>query len=1071
MLRSVKRSLLIISLLACVCGFARADDFNAWQDPTISGLNRLPARATLFSYPDIESARQQPREESGRFASLNGEWDFAWYAKPGDVPETLGTPDYSPDWKKIPVPSNWEMHGYGTPIYTNSVYPFPVDPPRIAPEDNPIGIYKRSFDVPESFEGQQVLLHFGGVSSAYRVWVNGKFIGYAEDSCLPSEFDVTEYLQPADNELLVQVWRWCDGSYLEDQDHWRMSGIHREVLLLARPKQGIEDIATAPRQIDGDNWAMDVRPTMRALDDASAESLEVVSQIFDADGNEVASNVISAKAIINEFYPQRENVPFGNVISMNVENPRLWSDEDPYLYQLIVSLRKKDGGEVLSAYPINVGFRSVEVDAEGVFRVNGEPVLLYGVNRHDHSAVNGKTVTREDMELDILTMKRFNINAVRTAHYPNDPYIYHLCDKHGLYVIDEANVESHGVRGLLTNQPEWAMSFVERAVRMVERDRNHPSIVIWSLGNETGQGPAHAAMAGWIRDADPTRLIHYEGASSVVTDPEYIPMNDSENYDQSVRYNGNPYDPAWVDVISRMYPSVAQLKDMVEYAHDKQLARPIMPCEYSHAMGNSLGNFDEYWDLIRSEPRLMGGFVWDYRDQGVLKKNDEGELFLAYGGDFGDTPNTGPFCLNGIVDSYGQPKPQTWQVKKSHQPIGTSWGDDPLKVTVDNRYCFSTLDHIQGIAEVLEDGVMVAKTLLSPDGILPQSETEMTLPLSKPTIKPGKEYVVRVIWTLKTATSWAPAGHVIAFDEYVTDWSADAANDAAEAVAEKIDVSDDMISYTSGDSVYKISRSTGFLESLTRDGKELLASPLRPNFWRVMTDNDKMGARLKAPEAYAQWPWKQINDEFTFDSVEVLEGDKQLQIVAKAARPAVGASDITLTYTFAVDGGFNISLAMQRLDDSPLLPRFGLTVGLVDGYQMAEFYGRGSRETQWDRKSGTPLAFNKTKLHNLHYDYARPQENGARVDTRWLTLAGSNVPKLEIEGHPQFDFSLWPYTAETLAAAGHPYDLKEAGFWTLQIDLRQMGVGGDDSWTTKALPMEQYRLESLGDRLELKLSL
>lgn len=1059
-------TLLVAASLAVM---GQSVDFNAWQDPLISGINRLPARATLYSHPSAESALTKTREESGRFLSLNGEWDFAWYPKPGDVPASVGTAGYQPEWKKIPVPSNWEMHGYGTPIYTNSVYPFKVDPPFINDHDNPVGIYQRSFDRPAGYEDQQVILHLGGVSSAYRVWVNDTFVGYAEDTCLPSEFDVTKLLQHNDNKLVVQVWRWCDGSYFEDQDHWRMSGIHREVLLLARPKQGIDDIATAPRQIDENKWALDIRPTMHGLDLENADRFTVRATLLDHARAPVGGGEISAKAVVNEFYPQRENVAFGNLLSLEVEAPRLWSDEDPYLYTLLVALHEDGQKEPLSVYPINIGFRSVEVSEDGVFLVNGEPVLLYGVNRHDHSAENGKTVTRRDMEKDILTMKRFNINAVRTAHYPNDPYIYDLCDKHGLYVIDEANVESHGVRGLLTNQAEWTPMMLERITRMVERDRNHPSIVIWSLGNEAGQGPGHAAMAGWVKEEDPTRLVHYEGASSVRSAPGFINQSQKPEYDQSVRYNGNPYDPSWVDVISRMYPSVAQLKGMVDYQNENQLKRPIMPCEYSHAMGNSLGNFDEYWELIRSEPRLMGGFVWDYRDQGVLKENDNGETFLAYGGDFGDTPNTGPFCLNGIVDSFGNPKPQTWQVKKSHQPIAVTWNGDAFTATVENRFYFQDLSKYKAVAQILENGEVIATETFTVDNLAPQSSKAVKLPLSKPEIKSGREYLVRVLFTLANASTWGSRGHVVAFDEFVTDWKADAQDNVVEEREVALQTSEDAYTVQIGDDSYTVSRESGFLTSLVR-GTEILESPLRPNFWRAMTDNDKMGASLKAPEAYAQWPWKAVHEKLQFNSVTAVETDSGVEIIALTKLPEVGVEELKLVYSVSKSGQFDVELTMVRGDESPLLPRFGITFGLDEGYEEAEFYGRGSRETQWDRKSGTPLALTTSKLEKLHYDYARPQENGTRTDTRFLHVSGEGLQGLHFIGSPTFDFSVWPYTQEILSSAAHPYDLKSAGYWTFNIDLRQMGIGGDDSWTTKALPMEKYRLESLGRTLEFKLT-
>jgi len=1048
--------LLLLGTSALI-GSLFGEKFTAYQDPAISGLNRLPARATSYSFASEEKATTLDRSNSSRFASLDGEWDFVWYPKPADVPGSVGTAEFTPEWKAIPVPSNWEMHGYGTPIYTNVTYPFPVNPPLIDENDNPVGVYQRSFDLPSGFAGQQVVLHFGGVTSAYRVWLNDEFVGYAEDSRLPSEFDISGVAKASGNKLTVQVWRWSDGSYLEDQDHWRMSGIHREVTLMARPKMGFADLAVRTTRTEGADWRLDLRPQMQTLEKANWDDFEVRSRLLDAEGKEVASHKIGAGAIAKEWLPQRENVAFGSLISIPVSAPKLWSAEKPHLYTLLVSLFK--GEELIECNPIRVGFREISYDEKGQLLVNGQAVLIYGVNRHDHSSTGGKMVTREEIEKDVLTMKRFNVNAVRTAHYPNDPYFYELCDIHGLYVCDEANLETHGVRALLTNRSEWASAFLERGLRMVKRDRNHPSIIMWSLGNESGQGPNHAAMASWMKEIDPTRLIHYEGASSDPAHPSFVPQNDKERYTASVRYGGNPYDPKWVDVISRMYPSVAQLKEMLTTSPG---TRPILPCEYAHAMGNSLGNFKEYWDLIREEPRLIGGFVWDYRDQGVWKSLPDGRKFLAYGGDFEDTPNDGNFCLNGVVDSDGNPKPATWELKKAHQPVGVNWLDEN-QVEIHNRHFFTSLQHLKGNVIYLADGVEQSRLALELPDLAAGEKVTLTLPRGPAAETLGREWVARLEWTLIESTPWAEAGHLVAFEEKVL-FREESPQAPGEPVAVTITETEDHFIIKQVERESMVSKADGSLTSMKLGGEELIASPLKPHFWRALTDNDRQSIKPKY-EKLPQWLWKDALANAEIQSV-AQEGD---HIVASMNLPTV-QSWLAVRYRPSAGGKLTLSMKLVRANLDTLLPRFGITAGLTSKYTDASFYGRGRVETQWDRKSGTPLEFLEVPIEDLHYDYARPQENGTRTDVRYLELRGEGAPDLIFSHYPHFDFSLWPYTEESLSEASHPTDLQDAGYWTLNLDKRQMGVGGDDSWSPKALPMEKYRMESFGEEINFEVT-
>ncbi len=645
---------------------------NDWENPEINGLNREPARATMFSYSSEDDAKTCDRKKSDRILSLDGTWDFYFSPTPEGAPNNFYEFRVK-DWDTIEVPSNWELKGYGTAIYTNIKYPFKVNPPYIDHSDDPVGCYQRSFVIPDSWKDMQITLHFGGVSSAFYVWVNGKFVGYGEDSMLPSEFNITDKVIKGENIISVKVYRWSDGSYLEDQDHWRLSGIQREVMVLAEPKIRISDFFVQTR-LDSEykNASLQIRPRIQNKYHKDLEGISLEAMLYDPDGKDVLNQPMKrdVSGIVNEVYPRLDNVKFA-LMEAEVINPLKWTAETPNLYTLVFSL-KDDEGKLLEAKSVYVGFRSIETNSEGQILINGRPIVIYGVNRHEHDPYNGKVVSKEDMLKDILLMKRFNINAVRTSHYPNNPEWYDLCDEYGIYVLDEANLETHGLGGYLSNQPEWNNAFMERAIRMVERDKNHPSIIIWSLGNESGRGPNHAAMAGWIKDYDFTRLIHYEPAQGDPSKPGYINPGEPGYPDRSITLKENPVDQAWVDVLGRFYPTPSMAQEVAEQPGDN---RPIIFSEYAHSMGNSTGNLKELWDVFRSEKRIAGGFIWDWIDQGIIKTDKDGKKYYAYGGDFGDKINDGDFCINGITFPDHTPKPALYEAKKVFQPIYISAKD------------------------------------------------------------------------------------------------------------------------------------------------------------------------------------------------------------------------------------------------------------------------------------------------------------------------------------------------------------------------------------------------------------
>ncbi len=1058
---SIASFILCFTLPAIAAGQSALDYQRApeYQTPTINGRYRLRARSTAFTFDSVEKAKTFDRTQSGYFQSLNGDWKFAFAPKPADAIADFQAEDFDVSgWKEIDVPSNWEVRGYGRPIYTNSKYPFKVDPPFIDPADNPVGQYVRTFEIPDAWDGRQIVLHFGGVYSAYYVWVNGQLAGYAEDSCLPSEFDISGLLKKGTNKVAVKAFRWADGSYLEDQDHWRLSGIYREVFLEARPRQGFEDISIRTKRLgDSDDWQLQIRPRLRRDDAENYQGDYLQFELLSGDETVGEPIVVDSKRVLNENWPQREKPPFA-IAKTKVASPKLWSAESPTLYTLTCELIDKDGA-VKDATAIRVGFRSVDLTGN-VFRVNGKQVKLIGVNRHDHDHLNGKALDRDDLRRDVELMKQLNFNSVRTSHYPNDPYFYDLCDEIGLYVMDEANCESHGVKGLLTNDPDWASSYLERAVRMVERDKNHPSIVIWSLGNESGMGAGHAAMSGWIKDADPTRPVHYEGASAVIEDPRYIPFDDRKRYTQKVRYNGNPTDDFYVDMLSRMYPSVEQLKDMLKADNGD---RPIVMCEYAHAMGNSLGNLDDYWELIRSEDRLIGGYIWDWIDQGLLKTADDGSAFFAYGGDYGDQPNSSNFCINGVIASDRTLKPGSLQCKYVFQPVQVEMNEDGT-ATIKNRFDFTNLSAVEGSYQVLKDGAVESAGQLPAIELAPQSEAPFELPTFEK--EEGHEYFVNVMFKFKESPNWVSEDQIIARNQLVLGDLPETARPLPIQSVEKTETETGIELSSGGTSIF-VDAKTGFLSKWTVDGKDIISSPIKPNFWRAVTDNDRIGGKLLKR---ASKDWMTAIE----DASAVMVGDsgeEEKEFISVMYWCEKVKARLYAVYFIGESGELVIDYKLKRKEGSPLMPRFGLQFTVPKSLSDVQYYGRGPFENYADRKSGALIRRYKSASDGLITDYVRPQENGNHTDCRWMKIGGGDRTITATAVSPAvFNFSVWPYSFDNLKTALHTNDLKPSEDLTVNLDYGQMGVGGDNSWTDKALPLEKNRLTEGSIRWLIKLT-
>jgi len=1005
-----------------------------WEDPEVHGWQRLPMGNTSYSFPSVEMALSGEREASDRVRQLNGPWRFSFAPAPDQVPEGFHRENFQDsDWDTVPVPSNWELEGYGTAIYTNIPYPFvPVRPPYM-PQENPTGCYRKTFTVPSNWQGMEVHLQFGGVSSAYYVWVNGNMVGYSEDSRLPAAFNITSQLRfGEENTVAVKVLRWSDGSYLEDQDHWRLSGIHREVLLLAQPKTYLRDFfVKAGLDATYRDGILQVRPRLNHSNPELVADWQVQAQLFNGEGQPVFEEPLSKG--LTELLAQQRRYPHSRpdvYLQAEVPDVKPWSAEKPNLYTLVVSLRNADG-EVVEARSNRIGFRTVEVGKQGELLVNGQSVELYGANRHDHHPTKGKVVTVADMREDVLLMKQFNFNAVRTSHYPNDPRFYDLCDEYGLYVIDEANLETHGLGNELSNDPQWASAYVARASRLVERDKNHPSIIFWSLGNESGSGANHAAMAGFIREYDDTRLIHYEGNLKL---PQ--PKND------------------YVDMYSRMYWSISEMKRIIRETDDN---KPVLWCEFAHSMGNSTGNLYEFRDFIRSEKRAIGAFVWDWVDQGLIKTTPSGETYYAYGGDFGDTAiNDGNFCLNGVVNPDRTPKPATYEWKKVFQPVAFTAEDEQAgRVRIQNLHHFTNLEGYQLHWQVLENGVPVSEGKQLLPSIAPGTTKTVVLEGFKE-VKANKAvaYTMEVSVKLPEQVSWAPAGHEIAWEQFALTEPFPELKPAKVKGSLTTEETGEAIQISGKGFSVSISKATGALTDFVHEGNKLVASPLQPNYWRAPTDNDMRGWKIfrEAPE------WKDAAKDREIRSVRLAEEGNGFAKVTAAFTILNELAEQTVTYTVFANGQVHVHTRFEAKGDYPELTRFGMQLAVPNLFGQLEFYGRGPHENYADRQLSARLGRYEMDSRAFFHGYIMPQECSNRTGVRWLALRNQRGHGLLVQAADTLSMSVWPYSQQDLETAQHTYELPKRDFLTVNIDHKQLGVGGDDSWSQAAKAHEAFRL-------------
>lgn len=1028
-----------------------------YEDPLVSGINREAARATAYSYATIADALKDERENSGRFVSLNGNWDFALSLKPGDEPKDFYKNKVK-DWKKIPVPSNWEMQGYDKPIYKSAVYPFrPVNPPYIPKDYNGVGCYQRSFTVPAEWKNMNITLHFGGVSSAYKLWINGVFAGYAEDSFLPSEFNITPYLKDGENIISVWVIRWSDGSFLEDQDQWRLSGIHREVFLQAEPKMRIADFFVQTK-LDKEykDAVLSIRPRLENLTGKEMPGYVLKANLYDHNQQPVLSQSLLKKAdeIINEIHPRLDRVKFG-LLETTIADPKKWSPENPNLYTLVLSL-EDSLGNVQEVKSCKVGFRSVEFrKSDSKLLINGKLTYLYGVNRPDHHPVKGKALSREDIFKDVQTIKQFNFNCIRLSHYPSDPYLLDLCDRFGILVIDEANLETHGLGGKLSHDAQWTAAYLERVTRMALRDKNHPSIIMWSLGNEAGSGPNHAAMAGWIKDFDMTRPLHYEPAMGSPkeegyidpSDPRYLKSNDHSHRTQ------NPLDQYYVDVVSRMYPSDYTAPLLVNQQNGD--TRPIFFCEYAHAMGNSAGNLKDFWDQWRSLPRVIGGCIWEFKDQGLEKTDSAGVKYYAYGGDFGEKYFDN-FTIKGVVTADGRAKEAMYECKRIFQPIQVQWADSVQRIIrIINHSGVKNANGYTAKIRLRKNGEIILTQTIGGIDVKPGETVSFPVSQMIPVLDPQAEYHLDVQFVLPTKTAWAPADFIIASDQLELQ--------KPKSAKQKPSVSGKGLTLTQTETeviikgkdfeIYFDGSGTPGIKKYRWKGKELMGGILLPDFTRPLTDNDRRG--WKPHRKLKLW----YESSLKLNKMITLEGKDWKEIITDYALINDSGS-LIIHYNFYHSGIIKVSYYLNGKAGLPSIPKVGMQTAINKSFTQIDYFGKGPYENYIDRNYAMDAGVYSQPIYDFMENYVVPQENGNRTDVRWMFLHDPKTKDgLLVVADSLLSMSAWPYTEENIQHARHTNKLTDAGFITLNIDLIQMGVGGNDSWSEVAAPLEKYQLK------------
>ncbi|MFW6279274.1 MAG: glycoside hydrolase family 2 TIM barrel-domain containing protein [Bacillota bacterium] len=1022
---------------------------NDWENQKVFAKNRMEAHCDLLPFAEVKSSITKKRSQTPWYQSLNGVWDFYIADNPALVPENFYEPDYSRkengEWEKIKVPGNWQTQGFDYPHYTNVNFPFPADPPYV-PTENPTGAYRRKFYVPEEWQKErEVILHFEGVDSAFYLWVNGQKVGYSQGSRLPAEFDISEYITAGENLLALKVFRWSDGSYMEDQDMWWLSGIFRDVYLYAAPRVNIYDVfVQAGLDENYEDGKLHVTADIHNDLDQEITDYNLELQLLTEKGEPVSDNRGQSK-FVKEIKGAAQS-KLQKEFSLNIPRPRQWTAETPYLYQLVLIL-KDDQGEIIEVKSCNSGFRTVEIK-NGQLLVNGTPIMIKGVNRHDFHPDTGRAVPLEAMEKDILLMKKHNLNAVRTSHYPNDTRFYDLCDYYGLYVLDEVDIETHGFRSVddidqISDDPEWEGAYLDRIKRMVARDKNHPSVIIWSLGNESGFGCNHEAMADWIRDNDTTRPIHYEGDREMKTadyfGPMYPSIQEVINFGEGRKFNwGAGFEP------------------------EECAEKPLILCEYAHAMGNGPGELQDYWDAFYKYDNVQGGFVWDFIDQGLRQTGESGQERFAYGGDFGDDPHDKNFNINGLIFPDRTPSPGMIEYKKVLEPVKITEVDlEQGKIKLRNRYDFRDLEHLHAVWKVLKEGRIIQQGTISLPEIEPGQEKTVTVPYEKMAhTEKGAEVILEVNLLLASDQSWEKQGHEVAWAQFELSAAEKRGMKTAARDSDwplEVEEKANNVLLTGKDFQIEFDKVYGKIVDWTYQNQKLIKDGPRLNFWRAPIDND--GGLVSKWKKAGFHHLKHRIKNFKVDKKE--EGSVRIEVESRIAPPIRDHGfQCKYIYTINYRGEIKIEVSGIPEGEMPELPRIGLKMKLPGELNQVEWYGRGPGESYIDSKLSQKVGRYRKSVAELYTPYVYPQENGNRSDVRWVSLTDITGMGFWVVGHNNtddlFNFSAHRFDAHDLEKAEHTDELNFREEIFLNLDYRQQSLGSSSCGPGR---QDKYRLQ------------
>jgi beta-galactosidase len=1011
-MRTFKKIKVISIFTLCVVELIAQPIDNYLQNPNMFNLNKVEPHVNVIPFENVNSALTKSFQESNYYKSLNGKWKFNWVSNPNDKPKKFYEDSFDKSqWDEIPVPSNWELNGYGIPIYVNQPYEFMWDrkrpiPPYLPKDYNPVGSYSYNFDVPQDWESREIFIHFGAVKSAFHIWINGEYVGYSQGSKTPAEWNITKYLQRGKNSLSLQVYRWSDGSYLECQDFWRISGIERDVYLYSLPKTYVSDFFVKTNLDENyRNGSVSIKIDISSVKKENSNNrIDVISTLLDADGQ--------------IYFKKEQNTSIEEVtkitleINDDVKAPKQWSAEKPYLYTLLIEYYC--GNRKSEVLQTKVGFRNVKIK-NGQLLVNGKAITVKGVNRHEHDPINGHVISNDLMLQDIELMKLNNINTVRTSHYPNDPYWYELCDKHGIYVIDEANIESHGMgygEESLAKDTSWYDAHLDRMIRMVERDKNHPSIIIWSLGNEAGDGLTFEKLYNWTKLRDNTRPVQYERAG----------LNNH------------------TDIYCPMYASVVYIKN---YGATEQ-ERPLILCEYAHSMGNSPGNLKEYWEAIDESDYLQGGCIWDWVDQGFEKVDSNGTKYFAYGGDYGpkDVPSDGNFLINGIITADRKETPKLKEVKKVYQNIEFERGENSTnEFKITNKSNFSNLIDFYFKWELTEDGLAISEGEINDINLEPSKSTNIKLNFQPNNFNYERNYFLIIrAFTIKQ-NGLIPANHEIAFEQLPIQKRSKLIPYQFNIISDDFTIEDenDQLEIKTNNHSFVFDRHNGILKNISFNKQVIMENDdgLRLNLFRAPNDNDKVVSNK----------WLEIgldrmtimNREFNFEEndefVEVISENDYIGIDSKVI------AKVNSVYTIYSDGTIQIDKRIELNENLPSLPRIGFSATLNNELNNTKWFGEGPHENYSDRKESSWIGIFENKVDAHYVNYVKPQANGNKENVNWLAITNQKNKGIMIVPIDEMSFTVSHFSDKELAKARHTNKLIENDFISLSIDCKHRGLG------------------------------